>query len=209
MVDLSGSINEETTPSDIIIAVMGPTGTGKSSFIKSVTGDETIQIGSSLNSSTQEFGVYSAVIDGRRVEFVDTPGFEDTRDENSDADILQELAAFLMQTYHDRKLFNAVIYMHRISDPRLGKITKRNLRLFTKICGGTSLQNVVIVTTFWDSVNGVVGATREDELRATFFKPLLDGGARIVRLDRGVLSARKIISDITKNQPRACNYSKN
>ncbi|OBZ72266.1 Protein msp1, mitochondrial [Grifola frondosa] len=168
----------ERAPSqEIRIAVMGPTGTGKSSFIKSVTGDQNIQIGHDLNSRTQDIGVHSMDTDGRRVVLIDTPGFEDTRDASSDAETLENIATFLGREYASDKMLSGVIYLHRIIDPRVGKTTRRNLSLFMKLSGTKWLKNVVIATTFWD---GVTGALRHD---------------------RDKVSALRIISDIITNRP--------
>ena len=41
-----------TDPDEVIIAVMGVTGAGKSSFIRTVTGDSSVIVGDSLSSGT-------------------------------------------------------------------------------------------------------------------------------------------------------------
>jgi len=49
----AGTLHKTSGSENIVIAVMGMTGVGKSSFIKTVTGDENIVIGEGLES-----GVY-------------------------------------------------------------------------------------------------------------------------------------------------------
>lgn len=51
--DLS-SLNVETT-SDILIAVVGVTGSGKSKFLRMVTGNDKIIIGNDYNSGTSSY----------------------------------------------------------------------------------------------------------------------------------------------------------
>ena len=46
-----GSSRNATVSEDILVAVVGVTGSGKSSFIKRVTGDEEIEIGHDYDSS--------------------------------------------------------------------------------------------------------------------------------------------------------------
>lgn len=41
---------DEVTPEDAVIVVMGATGVGKSYFIRAATGDDTIKVGSTLQS---------------------------------------------------------------------------------------------------------------------------------------------------------------
>ncbi len=98
------------------------------------------------------------------------------------------------------KRLNGIIYMHRISDPRVGGISRKNLRMFRKLCGDDNLRNVLIVTTYWDRV-GEEGNDREAALRNGAFKDLINAGAQLVRHDNGTVSARSIISALTHKEP--------
>ncbi|EMD41350.1 hypothetical protein CERSUDRAFT_78997 [Gelatoporia subvermispora B] len=91
--------------------------------------------------------------------------------------------------------------MHRINDVRVGGVSRRNLRMFQKLCGSKSLRNVVIVTTMWDTVSEELGAQRERELMTDTFKALLDEGAEMKRFNNGITSAREIISYILFHDP--------
>ncbi|EGN94257.1 hypothetical protein SERLA73DRAFT_188041 [Serpula lacrymans var. lacrymans S7.3] len=181
-----------------MVAVMGATGTGKSSFIRLLTKDENIHIGHGQESQTDQINT-SCYFDpsiGRSVVLVDTPGFDDSRDGVSDVDILEKIAKFL-QDGGGRKL-NGIIYMHRISDPRMGGSSRKNLRMFKQLCGDGTLKNVCIVTTNWSRVTESEGASREKELgtNGNFFKPLLDAGAQLVRHDKELQSAQPIMSKL-------------
>ena len=87
------------------------------------------------------------------------------------------------------------VYVHRISDTRVGGTAKRNLRIFQKLCGRDSFKNVVIVTTMWDKVTPEEGEQREQELQRSdsLFKPLMDEGATMVRHEGTRESALKIV----------------
>ena len=98
---------------------------------------------------------------------------------------------------------NGLIYVHRISDPKLGGISKRNLRLFKQLCGDGSLRNVCIATTNWGGVSKEVGDKRELELRESpnLFKPLIDEGAQLARHDKDITSARSIVNFLIHKDP--------
>ncbi|OBZ65150.1 hypothetical protein A0H81_14861 [Grifola frondosa] len=188
---------------DLKIAVMGPTGAGKSFFIHSLTGDENVRVGNSLESETSELVPSRVEIDGRWVTFIDTPGFDDSRDGVSDGDILKKIALFLKNEYEDDNMLSGIVYMHRITDNRVGQTTRRNIRLFEKVCGPNALKNVIVATTMWGQVSEEDGARREAELSTNhhFFYPLLKQGAQIVRHDMGRTSALEIVSKILANNP--------
>jgi cyanophycinase-like exopeptidase len=76
--------------------------------------------------------------------------------------------------------------------------------MFKNLVGSDSLQNVLIVTTMWGSVEKVVCERREEELRSrdTLFKPLIDAGARVFRHDLGSESAKRIIDTLLGKTPK-------
>jgi predicted RNase H-like nuclease (RuvC/YqgF family) len=75
--------------------------------------------------------------------------------------------------------------------------------MFRELCGDKTLKNVIFVTNMWGEVPQDVGEARERELATTFFKPVLDKGAQLVRHDNTVQSAYDIIRSIMKNKPAA------
>ena len=98
-----------------------------------------------------------------------------------------------------------VIYMHRISDVRMGGTSRRNFRLFRELCGSESLCNVLIVTTMWSGVDPKLGETREQELMTSddLFKPVLDEGAQLVRHNGTLDSAQIILRRLVHNKGTA------
>ena len=75
--------------------------------------------------------------------------------------------------------------------------------MFRKLCGDTTLQNIVIVTNMWGEVSPRVGDAREAELMGDdiFFKPVLDRGGQMARHNNTVASAENIIRRILDNRP--------
>ncbi|KAI0080924.1 hypothetical protein K474DRAFT_1704220 [Panus rudis PR-1116 ss-1] len=190
---------KETKP--IVIAVMGATGTGKSTFVNLASGGK-LTVGDGLRSCTSEVA-YSKqfLLDGRRVVLIDTPGFDDTT--VSDTDILKRIALELQMTYEQGFKLSGILYLYRISDVRMGGISRRNLNMFRKLCGDDTLKNVLLVTTMWGLVDPVKGTAREEQLATDelLFKPILDGGARMVRHDNTLGGAHDVIRMVLRNHP--------
>lgn len=190
---------------DAMIAIMGSTGTGKSSLVRLITGDQNIKIGHSVESETSEIKTANHFEpDGRCITIVDTPGFDDSREGVTDTMILKKIASFLEARYKDgKKTLNGIIYLHRITDPRMGGISTRNLRMFRQLCGSDSLKNVVIVTTRWDTADADEAITRENELMTNqnFFQPLVSKGARFLRHNASKESAYQIMKQLLDKDP--------
>lgn len=104
----------------------------------------------------------------------------------------------LSYSYEGDIMLTGVIYLHRISDRRVGGIARENFRLFMKICGASTMRNVAIVTTMWDDVTEQMGQAREQELQTKeiFYQPAIKEGARMVRHQNSAESARCIVSSL-------------
>ncbi|THH31507.1 hypothetical protein EUX98_g2680 [Antrodiella citrinella] len=188
-------------PKTIAIALMGATGTGKSTFVNLASG-ASLGVGDGLRSCTSEVAT-SHVFElfGRRIVLIDTPGFDDTT--KSDTDILKMIAVYLASTYGAGVKLSGILYLHRISDFRMGGVNRRNFNMFRKLCGDETLKNVLLVTTMWSHVDLKTGESREEELRTDeiLFKPVLDKGAQLVRHDNTLQSAQAILYRLIQNHP--------
>lgn len=182
----------EPDSDDVIIALMGMTGAGKSSFI-SLCSDKKPTIGHDLQSCTQSVDTFSFLHHGRRVFLVDTPGFDDSS--RSDTEVLRELAAWLTATYARNIHLAGIIYLHRINQPRMQGSAKRNILFFKKLCGDDALQNVILATTMWDVVDETVGSAREEQLVGApeFWGYMVAHGSTVYRHDNTRSSAMRII----------------
>ncbi|KAF9038103.1 hypothetical protein BJ165DRAFT_1531997 [Panaeolus papilionaceus] len=110
-----------TREDDIIILVMGVTGSGKSSLFDHDTADvkcSRIPIRESQS----------------HLVLVDTPGFDQPRRTNGE--ILKVIAKWLNASYKQGKKLNGVVYLHRITDIRFDSGASTTLTLFKHICGG-------------------------------------------------------------------------
>ncbi|KAI0414674.1 hypothetical protein F5X98DRAFT_365723 [Xylaria grammica] len=170
-------------PDSVFLLVMGMTGSGKSSLIADCTGRDDAQIGHDLASSgTNSIAIFRTGLHDRDVYLIDTPGFDDTNRE--DVDVLTALAHYLSVSYANNVSINGVLYLHRISDTRIGSSTRRNLEMMKALCGEDAFGNVAIVTTMWSSdhfgIEYAKQCSREKELRDIYLHDMLEGGSRIV-----------------------------
>ncbi|KAI3327314.1 P-loop containing nucleoside triphosphate hydrolase protein [Xylariaceae sp. AK1471] len=150
-------------PTDVFIAVMGVTGSGKSSFI-SACSEKRVTIGHDLNACTSTVDVYPYELSSScTVYLIDTPGFDDTN--RSDTEVLDAIATWLGDSYKNKILLHGIVYLHRISDVRMQGSAKRNLLTFKELCGEKALVKVILATTMWDKVSEEEGSRRENELR--------------------------------------------
>lgn len=108
----------------------------------------------------------------------------------------------MLSRYEQGARLAGIIYMHRISDTRLGGTSSRNFRIFRELCGESTLRNVLIVTNMWSEVDPQLGEEREQELATNpkFFKPVVDRGARMLRNLNTPESAHAILRHLINAQ---------
>jgi len=178
-----------------IVVVMGPTGTGKSTFIKCATGQDSQTISHSLRSGTEDVrAVRAKHPDGSSVVFVDTPGFNGPS--QSDVEILSMITDFLMKTFKEKANLATIIYLHKIDENRMTGSILKNLKTFASFCGKRAMPNVIIATTMWGKVGIEEGSEREKELKGDFWKDILDSGCRTERFEKTYESAWGIIGNL-------------
>jgi 50S ribosome-binding GTPase len=181
---------------DVVIVVMGMTGSGKSTLINLVA-DEKVKVGHSLHSCTTEVQVASFITtSGRTGYLIDTPGFDDTN--RSDTEILKEIAGFLTKLYTRNIGVTGLVYVHRITEPRLQGSAITNLEVFQKLCGVQCFPQVALVSTMWQELRGAealaLGKEREAELQSNvaFWGAMTKGGSRTFRHSGEIESAEAI-----------------
>jgi hypothetical protein len=149
---------------DIIILLMGPPTSGKTTFLEITAGTELVGRQKSEHPATSIWA-FKLSVPGfpGSIVLVNTPGFSNRG--LGDLGILRLISDWVNQAYSKGILVCGLIYFHRISeDSRMEGTSLRNWRAFEKICG-TPFQNVVIATTMWGDVEPGVGHRRSDELR--------------------------------------------
>ncbi|KAF5384433.1 hypothetical protein D9615_003461 [Tricholomella constricta] len=182
---------------DIIIPIMGPTGSGKSTFINTLIGQVVASVGHDVESHTahiQYFAFTHPNYPNRRIVVLDTPGFDDTNVD--DHEILRRVAVWLARSYEDGMRLAGVIYLHEITQARMLGTARTNLDMFYKMCGKDAIKNVIIATTKWSDVPNEVGERREGQLQEEHMKFMLELGSSMHRFDNTQRSARHIVNSI-------------
>jgi len=71
-------------------------------------------------------------------------------------------------------VLGGVIYLHDISQDRFSGTAKRNLKMFSHLCGDAALDKVVLVTSKWTRLPVENGTKREKELREIHWKSMIE-----------------------------------
>lgn len=194
----------EPAAGDVFIAVLGTTGAGKSTLI-SLVSEKEVSIGHDLQACTQEVGVYLCRSRDFNIYLVDTPGFDDT--DRSDTEVLREIASWLTASYSNSIKLHGIIYLHRITDPRMQGSGMRNLHMFKRLCGDQNLSNVVMATCQWERVVEADGIERERQLKETknFWGYMVERGSQVHRHYNNRESALRLIDNLVganKSRPK-------
>ncbi|KAL4068434.1 hypothetical protein V8B97DRAFT_822100 [Scleroderma yunnanense] len=175
---------------------MGPTGSGKSSFISMATGYVNDGVGHMLTSCTSEIRTTKCKVMGANMVLVDTPGFDHTN--KSDLETLCLISKWLKETYRRKILLSAVLYFHRITDNRMLRTPLHSLRVFETCCGDDAMAQVVLVTTMWDEVEHSAGTERLEELQSTHWKGMIQRGSTIFHYQNTPESAKRLLEEVVE-----------
>lgn len=206
---------------DVWIAALGRSGSGKTSLINQIISSRSdgskapdyFEIGSagSMNSCTKRIQVSPPIPldDNRQLRLIDTVAFDN--DDRSDYDILVELSEQLSSLYRKKILLNGVIFLHRISDVRMGGSPKINFDMALKICGEEFFPNIVLMTTKWSKAGPTpVEVKREEDLKTNprLFHPLLMGGGTYMRYDGTAECVWKAVEQLSGMEAKALHLQK-
>ncbi|PPQ70193.1 hypothetical protein CVT24_003909 [Panaeolus cyanescens] len=138
---------------------MGPTGSGKSSFIEAMAENRSLGISKDqLEGYTQSVTSYKLVnaayqtdrsptTDPMTVYLVDTPGFCDSK--MSELDIIEKTREWMAE--HGISFIHHILYLLPINDTRLSGKKKRVIEMFKSLVRGPG-RHLTIITTMWDKI---------------------------------------------------------
>ncbi|KAF9530973.1 hypothetical protein CPB83DRAFT_904956 [Crepidotus variabilis] len=183
----------EVSENQIIFAVLGPTGAGKSTFISKATGKYEDGIGHGLHPFTNKVRAIKfsmPEICDYDLVFIDTPGFDDSNDSAPAEQVLDMISSWLNNTYKRGVHLDYLFYFHPISAP-MSESPLKNLRIFEKICG-PCYDKVSLITTMWEE-HAEEGEGYEEQLKNKYWKGMIEAGCQVRRFHDDELSAFDII----------------
>ncbi|KAL8738936.1 MAG: hypothetical protein Q9181_000348 [Wetmoreana brouardii] len=179
----------------LLIAVLGVTGSGKTTFISKASGRTDLNIGYGIESCTKDLSVINCTIAGRTVSLIDTPGFDDT--DRTDVDVLRDISRFLHETYEEGTLLSGIILLQPVSGNKIQGNENRRLRLFKKICGPQAYSHVIIGTTMWSELSSSTdGRSRIESRKESYWDDMIAGGAKVEDHDNTQVKAIEIIKHL-------------
>ncbi|KAK4450488.1 GTPase IMAP family member 4 [Podospora aff. communis PSN243] len=198
---MAGSVS--VGKSDVLIALLGLTGAGKTTFASVASGDKTLKVGHSIYPCTQDpKAIPCKMPDGRKVVLIDTPGFDD--DNRSDVQILEDIAKWMAaQGYLKRHQLDGIILLHPITVHRVGGNERARTKLLQKILGENAYKRIVIATTMWEQLNSEVDMQeRLDGREKDLWHELVTRGAKISKHANNRESAYNIIQEIIERSEK-------
>ncbi|PVF99682.1 hypothetical protein CPB86DRAFT_283689 [Serendipita vermifera] len=191
----SSPMKMQDTQDRLLIAVLGPTGSGKSAFIN-LARDSSMEVDFGPKTCTTKVTPTTPFsVNGKEVVLLDTPGFDDTK--ISASDVLEEIAHYMARVYQRKKLLDGILYFHNIATTGIEKMVVPNLRLLTTLCGDDPLKSVVVVTNMWGLLpNTALGIERQKELveDPSFVGRIIKGGATLMSHTNTKESSHNILS---------------
>lgn len=194
-------------PNRVFIAVMGVTGAGKSTFIRTASQLDEVAIGHDFKSCTASVNSYRFQHEDLEITLIDTPGFNDTT--RGETEVLREIADWLDITYRNppRIKLSGIVYMQALDDRRIYGSTLRNLKMFRQLCGDEPLKNVIFTTTGWglagksDQLGRAVDKEAQLCSDPLFWEPMIRRGAQTARFEDSRQSALELIKRLVPKPP--------
>ncbi|KAH7310818.1 hypothetical protein B0I35DRAFT_378645 [Stachybotrys elegans] len=179
--------------------VIGVTGAGKTTFVNTVTGENSLETNDDVDSVTQEAVSITCSIDGKSVTLIDTPGFDDRQ--RTEVDILKLVAKHLMDTYSSGTYLNGVVFLQPINQARVGASEASRTRLFKKLLGDQAFHRVIIGGTMWTSREDAERKIEQRKNRTDIWGDMVQQGATPVAYDNTREGALTIIRALMEHQP--------
>ncbi|KAI6009967.1 P-loop containing nucleoside triphosphate hydrolase protein [Pisolithus marmoratus] len=178
-------------PDDVVILVMGKTGSGMSNFINKLTGMPPEDGAERLSSCTKEVYAYKCDHNGQRFIFLDTPGFNNQTMPQSE--VFRAIARWLKKTYRRSIKLTGVIYTQSITDNGSSATDVQSSHLLGRLCGNEAFDRIRLVMTMCDEVEASEADKVEGALQRTQWQSLIQDGARPERFDNTMENGWEIV----------------
>lgn len=136
---------------DNCFLLLGKTGVGKSTLSKILSENQSIIIGDSLHSQTQEANCYECQMDDFKYTLIDTPGYDDSN--GNDNKNYSYIKQFLTSNNHNIK---GIILLFSFQDSRFGESHRKGLEKIVNLIPLDNFWSYVIIIftkTYWDDPN--------------------------------------------------------
>ncbi|KIK19429.1 hypothetical protein PISMIDRAFT_152984 [Pisolithus microcarpus 441] len=181
-------------PNDVVILVMGKTGSGMSNFINKLTRMQPEDGADQLSSCTKTVCPYECYHNGQRFIFVDTPGFNN--EQLPQWTVLTAIAKWLKETYQKSIKLTGVIYTHNLREDGMCAVDEQSFQSLCRLCGNEAADRVRLVTTMWDDVDESEAVEVEGKLKRTHWQSFIQAGAQPQRFDNTSKSAWNIVESL-------------
>ena len=187
---------------DKFIIVLGPAGSGKTSFIDLCCGSNRSQSGGKsenfptspdVNSRLATQAVEEAVFDydGQRVHLLDTPGLDKSGLRSSL--VLYQVAFYLAAAKRHRIAINEILYIEEIEQDDYDGY-KNTLSMLSSLVGDANRSRIALVTSKWDSTTLSDRHYYQFELINLFWEPTMGEGRQNFILDGSRSAALQVIT---------------
>ncbi|KAF9039861.1 hypothetical protein BJ165DRAFT_1530872 [Panaeolus papilionaceus] len=184
-----------------VFVLLGPTGSGKSSFVEAVASNPSLGLSSSglegFTTSVSIYRIINAVVYNSPIYLVDMPGFTDSKISVMSIvsmlkDMIQNLNSLNLFVFH-------ILYHMPINKYRLPGSQRQALRTFEALTGTNSAMNITFVSMMWDLIWNEKSSERAErnlsQLCNEIWKDYIAQGAEIVKFYNTSESALTILDN--------------